>query len=68
MFHSKALTGGPEPRAMTYGPTLTCPHCDVRREHLRCATEGEIAPGRAWRSPFGWQAICGSCGENFALL
>ena len=68
MYRSKALTGsGPEPRAAIYGPTLTCPYCEVRREYLRCASQGELAPGRAWHSPFGWEAVCGSCGDDFTV-
>ncbi|HYK01342.1 MAG TPA: hypothetical protein VE974_06270 [Thermoanaerobaculia bacterium] len=62
-----ALTGSPEPRPKTYGPTLTCPspECRTRREFMRVPTESQVAPNHAWRSPFGWQAICGKCGEEF---
>ncbi len=68
MYRSKALTGsGPEPRKVIYGPTLTCPHCEVRREYLRCAPHEDLAPGRARRAPAGWEAVCGCCGEEFVV-
>jgi hypothetical protein len=68
MDRSNALTGSdPEPRAIRYGPQLTCPECATRREYLRCASEAQLAPGRAYRSPFGWEAVCGNCGDDFTL-
>lgn len=66
MDRSNALTGsGPEPGAVRYGPYLTCPHCEVKREYLNWSSETQLAPGRAFRSPFGLQAVCGNCGEDF---
>lgn len=65
MFRSKALTGSAEPRPVSYGPTLRCPRCETRREFMRVTTESQLAPNRAWRSAFGWDAICGNCGEDF---
>lgn len=64
---SNVLTGaGPEPRAIPYGPRLTCPHCTVNREYLAVRRAAELAPGRVFRSPVGWQAVCGNCGEEFS--
>ena len=66
MDRSRALTGsGHEPRVVRYGPKLTCPHCEVSREYWQCSSEVQLAPGRATRSPFGWEAVCGNCGEDF---
>lgn len=66
MFRSNALTGSNhEPRSVVHGPTLTCPNCHTQREFWRVATQDQLEVGRAWHSPFGWQAICGHCGEEF---
>jgi hypothetical protein len=68
MFRSRALTGsGAEPRPVNYGPTLLCPSCDVWRQYLRCGSRQDLVPGRAWRSPIAWEAICGSCGDEFTV-
>jgi len=68
MHRSTALTGsGPEPSAIRIGPRLTCPQCSSLREYLRCASEDQLAPGRAFRSAFGWEAVCGNCGEGFTF-